>query len=67
MRTRDKGNSYSLTFDLDSHNMIISNISIATWSVGTKFHVEFSGAKQTKICSNGPGHMTNMAPMAIHS
>ena len=32
----------------------------------TKFHVEPPRDRRTKVCSNGPGHMTNMAAMVIY-
>ena len=32
----------------------------------TKFHIEPPGTLGTKSCSNGPGHMTNMAAMPIY-
>ena len=32
-----------------------------------KFHVEPPWDGRTKVCSNGPGHMTNMAAMPIYS
>ena len=38
-----------------------------TGPIVTKFYVEPSGAEGTKICSNGPGHMTNMATMPVIS
>ena len=31
-----------------------------------KFHVESPWDGGTKVCSNGPGHMTNMAAMLIY-
>ena len=34
--------------------------------IEAKFHVEPSWDGRTKVCSNGPGHMTNMAAMPIH-
>ena len=46
--------------------MAVSNTcSEATRPVVTKFYIEPSGAEGTKICSNGPGHMTNMAAMLV--
>ena len=38
----------------------------ATWPIKTKFHQELPGVEERKICSNHPGHMTNMAPMPIY-
>ena len=34
--------------------------------IEAKFHVELPWDGGTKICSNGPGHMTNMAVMPIY-
>ena len=65
MRTRAQG--HCLTFDLDSHSMIISNISSkATGPIVTKFHIVPPWAEGRKVYSNSPGHMTNMADMPIH-
>ena len=47
--------------------MEISNISEAIAPVVTKFHVQPSEAEGTKICSNSPGHMTNMTALPIGS
>ena len=47
----------------DSHSKTISNIlSKAIGLIVTKF-VEPPGAEGMKICSNHPGHMTNIATM----
>ena len=47
--------------------MAISNISSkATWPIVTKFHIELSWADGRKVCTNRPGHMTNMAAMPVH-
>ena len=47
--------------------MTISNISSkATGPVVTKFHIELPLAERRKVCSNSPGHMTNMAAMPVH-
>ena len=37
-----------------------------TWPIETKFHMEPPWDGGTKICSNGPGHMTKMAAMPIY-
>ena len=52
----------------DSHPILtISNSSSkATRSVVTLFHTEPRGVEETKICSNHPGHMTNMATTPIY-
>ena len=47
--------------------MTKSNISSkATGPIVTKFHVEPLEAEGMKICSNHPGHMTNMATMPMY-
>ena len=45
---------------------ISNNISKATWPIVIKFHLELPWAEGTKLCSNGPGNMTNMAAMPVH-
>ena len=42
-----------------------SNIfpSETTWPIEAKFHMEPPWDGGTKVCSNGPGHMTKMAAM----
>ena len=34
-------------------------------SIKAKFHVKPPWDRRMKICSNGPGHMTNIAPLPI--
>ena len=45
-----------------------SNIfsSETTRAIEAKFHVEPPGDGGTKVCSNGPGHMTKLAAMPIY-
>ena len=44
-----------------------SNISSEiTGTVEAKFHLEPPWDGETKVCSNGPGHMTKMAAMPIY-
>ena len=45
-----------------------SNIyfSETTGSIKAKFHMEPPWDGGTKVCSNGPGHMTKMAAMPIY-
>ena len=63
MRTRGQGHSLTLV----SHIATISHISSkAIGQIVNKFHVEALGGKETKICSNGPSHMNNMATMPIY-
>ena len=56
--------SWSL-FD-GSHSITISDISKATGPIFTNFYIERPWAEGRKVCSNSPGHMTNMAIMPIH-
>ena len=46
----------------------ISNVfsSETAWPIKVKFHVESPQEGGTKVCINGPGHMTNMAAMPIY-
>ena len=46
----------------------ISNIfsSETTGHIELKFHMETPKDGGTKVCSNGPGHMTKMATMPIY-
>ena len=37
-----------------------------TGPIETKFHIEPHWDGGTKVCSNGPGHMTKMAAMTIY-
>ena len=44
-----------------------SNISSeTTWPIKAKFYVEPPWERETKVCINGPGHMTKMAAMPIY-
>ena len=47
---------------------IISNIfsSETAWPIKAKFYVEPPWEGGTKVCINGPGHMTKMAAMPIY-
>ena len=53
-----QGHSYS-TFS----NFFSLEIS---WPIEVEFHVEPPWDGRTKVCSNGPGHMTSMATMLIY-
>ena len=47
--------------------LTFSNISSETTRpIGAKFHTESPWDGGTKVCSNGPGHMTKMAAMPIY-
>ena len=36
------------------------------WPIKVKFHMKPPWDGETKVCSNGPGHMTKMATMPIY-
>ena len=44
---------------------VSNNSSEATEPIVTNFNTQPSEAEGTKICSDGPAHMTNMAVMSI--
>ena len=48
-----------------SHIITISDISKATGPIVTNFYIEPFWAEGRKVCSNSPGHMTNMAAMPV--
>ena len=37
------------------------------WPIKAKFYVEPHWEGETKVCKNGPGHMTKMAAMPIYA
>ena len=39
---------------------------LTTGPIEAKFHVEPPRDGETKVCSNGPNHMTKMAAMSIY-
>ena len=47
------------------HSLNIFSLETA-WPIKVKFHMEPPWNGGTKICSNGPGHMTKMATMPIY-
>ena len=63
-----KGQGHLLTLLQGHSDPKFSNFfSLETaWPIETKFHVEPTLDGRTKVCSNGPGHMTNMAAMLIY-
>ena len=45
----------------------VSNFILETaWPIGANFHVAPPWGGGTKVCSNGLGHMTNIAAMPIY-
>ena len=42
------------------------NFSETAWPIKAKFYVEPPWEGGTKVCINGPGHMTKMAAMPIY-
>ena len=63
-----KGQGHSLTFGKSHSDSTFSNFfSLETARpIETKFHVEPPWYEGMKDCSNGPGHMTDIAVMPIY-
>ena len=63
-----KGQGHSLTLGQGHSDSTFSNFfSLETARpIEAKFHVKPPWAGGTKVCSNGPGHMTNMAVMPVY-
>ena len=52
-----------------AHGPLVSSpvfSSETTGPIEVKFHMELLWDKETKVCSNGPGHMSKMATMPIY-
>ena len=66
MNIKDQG--HSLTLVQGHSDSTFSNFSSLESArlIEAKFHVEPPWDGGTKVCSNGPGHMTNMAAMPIY-
>ena len=64
----NKGQCHSLTLVQGHSDSTFSNtFSLETAKlIEAKFYVEPPWDRGTKVCSNGPGHMTKMATVAIH-
>ena len=64
----DKGQGHSLTLvQGHSHSTFSNFFSVKTpRPIEAKFHVNPARDRETKVCSNGQGHMTNMAAMPIY-
>ena len=64
-----KGQGYPFTLvQCHSYSTFSTFFSLETaWSIEARFHVEPQWDAGTKVCSNNPGHMTNMAAMPIYS
>ena len=63
-----EGQSHSMTLvqgHSDSHFQNFFSLETAR-PIEAKFHVEPAWDRGIKVCSNGPGHMTNMAAMPIY-
>ena len=63
--TKDQSHSFAFHLVL-SYLTVISISSKATRPVAPKFYSESPGAEELKVCSNSPGHMTNMAATPIY-
>ena len=60
-----KGQGHSLTLGQGHSDSAFSNFFLKTARL-IEFQVERPWDGGTKVCSNGPGHMTNMAAMPIY-
>ena len=62
-----KDQSHSLAFGLVLlYFTVISISSKVTGPTARKFHIDPPEAEELKVCSNSPGHMTNMAATSIY-
>ena len=63
-----KGQGHSLTLVQGHSDSTCSKFfSLETaWPVEAKFHLEHPWDGKMKDCTNGPGHMTNVAAMPIY-
>ena len=64
-----KGQGHSLTLVQGHSDSTFSNYFFSwesTMPIEAKFHVEPQRDRRTKVCSNGPGHITKMATMPIY-
>ena len=63
-----KGQGHLLTLVQGHSDSIFSNFFSleTTRPIEAKFYVELLWDAGTKVCSNGPGHMTKMAAMPIY-
>ena len=62
-----KNQGHSLTLVQVHSNSTFPNFFFLEISgpIEAKFHVQSPWDRRTKVCSNGPGHMTNMATVLI--
>ena len=66
MNSKDQGHLLTLVQG-HSHSTFQNFFSLETARpIEAKFHVDHPCDGGTKICSNGPGHMTKMAAMPIY-
>ena len=62
-----RGQGHSLTFDPGlSYFDNFKHLLKTTNPIVTTFHIETPGIEETKICSNHPGHIINMATTPIY-
>ena len=62
-----KGQNHSLTYELGlTANDNFKHLFKATEPDVTKFYIDPPRAEGMKVCSNGPGHMTNIVAMPIY-
>ena len=60
-----KGQGHSMTLVQGHSDSNFFSLETAK-QIEAKFHMEPPWDGETKICSNGPGHMTNMATITIY-
>ena len=62
-----KGQGHSLTLIQSHSDSTFYIFSLETAKpIEAKFHLYPAWDEGTKVCSNGPGHMTNMAAMPVY-
>ena len=51
---------------MDPASVVVVRLSEIAWPIKAKFYVEPPWERGTKVCINGPGHMSKMAAMPIY-
>ena len=67
MNIKGQGHSLTLVQGRSDSTLIFSFCLETAKPIEAKFNVYPQWDGETKVCSNGPGHMTNMAAMSIYS
>ena len=66
MNIKGQGHSATLVQDYSDSTFVKIFCLEKAKPIEAQFHVEPPWDGRTKVCSNGPGHMTNMAAMSIY-